>query len=448
MHFKEKYDGLMTEEEKAQVTRIQISQLANDPSFLDDYYGQMLTRKRTSKEGAELSVKALADKENQFQAILNEARARNRPKATQLAFQGALGSVAINSLKNPKMIMQINPFTPKDAASSLGLSSRTIQRSSFKHILHSIESIYRHLIDIGELYKEWEDMSHTGTEKTVLTPDAAEKKAQWNQRYTSNIKGMWQELHHIGSSESLDVSLTVPPPPKSIAQLLSSGKGRKCIPRIVQYLPPVQLKLLMQSVLMSLTTLMATTTDPVALLSELDEYATLAVYPFVPLLSSVDLSYCMECLQKVLDEDQVSQISRSKPGLLFLTLLISRAQIIKQQQETLDEKATEWTSKLFPVFFDKYNGAFAALFPPTHIIPSIVNSKSSSIPQAIPVEDLYVWQFMAAVAMASTIDQQRVLVSELRDKIVDTVSRQGKQGTDKVNIFLHSIGLDASQLKV
>jgi DNA topoisomerase 2-associated protein PAT1 len=96
-----------------------------------------------------------------------------------------------------------------------------------------------------------------------------------------------------------------------------------------------------------------------------------------------------------------------------LTLLISRAEIVKQNQPTAPE-VTKWRDTLFPEFFNCFQTRFAALFPPSHIIPPIVTSSRSTIPQAIPVDDTYVWQFLASVAVSGTSDHQRVLVTEVR----------------------------------
>ena len=196
---------------------------------------------------------------------------------------------------------------------------------------------------------------------------------------------------------------------------------------------------------------------------------------------------------------------------------MSRAEIIKQKGGTVEqhqqhqqqqESIRTWMEQIFPAFFAAFQGRYSALFPPSHIIPPIVTSDMSSIPQPIAVDDQYAWQFLAAVSVGATPDQQRVLVAEVRyvageqvvvcvvglttsmmiavlraffelvecwlplrlirrhamtfhgalslfprpvspsnrDKIFETVGTQASKGKDKVNIFLNALGLDASQL--
>ena len=68
------------------------------------------------------------------------------------------------------------------------------------------------------------------------------------------------------------------------------------------------------------------------------------------------------------------------------------------------------------------------------------------------VRDQPVWQFLAALALHSAPEQQQVLVTRLRDKVMDNVmsategwvadetEREAKIGN--VNLFLHALGLE------
>jgi hypothetical protein len=136
--------------------------------------------------------------------------------------------------------------------------------------------------------------------------------------------------------------------------------------------------------------------------------------------------------------------------LLLLTLLISRAVLIKQKspKETeIDPEYRQWSESVYPALFTAFEGHFNELFPPSHIMPSVISSRrSDSFSKPVPVDPQYVWQFFAAVAHCSSPDQQRIVVAELREKIIETVFQQGEAGSKKVNIFLNALGLDASQL--
>jgi len=71
--------------------------------------------------------------------------------------------------------------------------------------------------------------------------------------------------------------------------------------------------------------------------------------------------------------------------------------------------------------------------------------------------DQQVWQLLAAIALHASLEQQQYLVATLREKILDnvvSVNRGWASSEDaaiklaNVNIFLHALGLDSSQVVV
>lgn len=72
--------------------------------------------------------------------------------------------------------------------------------------------------------------------------------------------------------------------------------------------------------------------------------------------------------------------------------------------------------------------------------------------------DQPVWQFLAALALHASTEQQQFLVASLREKVLENVTsahkgwvvdedeRQTKLAN--VNLFLHALGLDSSQIAV
>jgi hypothetical protein len=96
----------MSQSEKQWIARIQLSQLANDPSFIDDYYHQSLLRKQKQQENQKDTANsasnadapnlpsglaaALIQDKSKFQDLLEQARARNKPKVTQSTFSSSI----------------------------------------------------------------------------------------------------------------------------------------------------------------------------------------------------------------------------------------------------------------------------------------------------------------------------------------------------------------------
>jgi DNA topoisomerase 2-associated protein PAT1 len=93
-----------------------------------------------------------------------------------------------------------------------------------------------------------------------------------------------------------------------------------------------------------------------------------------------------------------------------------------------------------------------ALFPSTRIA---ANSPPGHV-QPADHADQPVWQLLAAIALHAVQEQHQVLVTALREKILENVlsvnkgwvasedERQTKLAN--VNLFLHALGLDSSQI--
>ena len=91
-----------------------------------------------------------------------------------------------------------------------------------------------------------------------------------------------------------------------------------------------------------------------------------------------------------------------------------------------------------------YNKFFDSLEPslPT-IFPGTVNTG----------EDVYVWQFLAAIGIGASPDQQQRLVVAVKDRVMETVALaktlppdMSSQRLGNVNLFMRSIGLDVELL--
>ena len=108
-----------------------------------------------------------------------------------------------------------------------------------------------------------------------------------------------------------------------------------------------------------------------------------------------------------------------------------------------------------------YNLLFDLLRPQLHLLfPSVRLSllagvNFTSIPNADSI-DQPVWQFLSTLALHANEEQQQALVTGLRDIVLENVASATKGYADSeesrrlrlanVNIFLHALGLDASQI--
>jgi DNA topoisomerase 2-associated protein PAT1 len=112
----------------------------------------------------------------------------------------------------------------------------------------------------------------------------------------------------------------------------------------------------------------------------------------------------------------------------------------------------EFRRLMFDHLFQLLAPHLLQLFPSTRIHkPESANNQIQT-----DVVDQPVWQFLAALALHAVVEQHHILVSTLREKILDNVlsvnkgwvhdedERQTKLAN--VNLFLHALNLDSSQI--
>jgi len=101
----------------------------------------------------------------------------------------------------------------------------------------------------------------------------------------------------------------------------------------------------------------------------------------------------------------VDMIARTRVGVGMLTLILSRAELMKQAGGVSEQEWEQWVMT--------YNGFFdtiEATLP--HVFPGSVGSG----------EDIYVWQFLAAIGIGASPEQQQRLVLAVKDRVMDSVT--------------------------
>jgi DNA topoisomerase 2-associated protein PAT1 len=97
---------------------------------------------------------------------------------------------------------------------------------------------------------------------------------------------------------------------------------------------------------------------------------------------------------------------------------------------------------------------FPYLFPSTRLAPMLPPIGHTGRPTDII--DQPVWQFLAALALHASPEQQQLLVTALREKVLENVAsvnngwvaneEERRTKLANVNLFLHALGLDSSQI--
>jgi DNA topoisomerase 2-associated protein PAT1 len=111
-----------------------------------------------------------------------------------------------------------------------------------------------------------------------------------------------------------------------------------------------------------------------------------------------------------------------------------------------------WRQTMLDHLFQLLAPYFLDLFPSVRLSISPRTSTAAA--------DQPVWQFLAALALHASTEQQQILVTSLREKVLQSVltATKGWNGDQvieeeervgrltNVNLFLHALGLDSSQI--
>ncbi|KAK3638478.1 DNA topoisomerase 2-associated protein pat1 [Elasticomyces elasticus] len=482
-----KNNGLMTPQDKNFITRIQLQQLltatggidnemGSDQQMAEDFYYQVYAqirgaggavggemrntqfaqtyllqtggsgrygygRGRNQRNGGGGTDNHVQRMEQQVARAVEAAKAR--PKNKSLVVEGSLGKIAFSNSKTPRPLLNIKRV---DSEARVRQAAKVGPGVKFdrKQALRDIETMYSALMKLEDHERK---LPPPPNEES--SPEVIEGHMRWRSEMQGLNEKLWSSLKVMAPIEQ---SPTAPHP---FIQILSHGKGKKAIPRVFRHLDDQQRLTMLTLIVIHLDILdvirdaypPADNTPIPARVKEEVELFGLAVMP--PLFSYVNeapLGIIVGLLGLVLDRVHLQGIVRTKVGVGVLTMLISRAELVKQQpppsssqQQQSDEDRQQY-SVLYNRLFDTLEPVLPYLFP------TDTNISAS--------DDVHVWQFLAAMGVgASPEDQQQRLVVGVKERVMETVAvSQGlpegmrERRLGEVNLFMRAIGLDVELL--
>lgn len=100
-------------------------------------------------------------------------------------------------------------------------------------------------------------------------------------------------------------------------------------------------------------------------------------------------------------------------------MLLSRAEILKQGGGALHgfappspEELSLWQD-VYSNLFSLLQGHYSSIFPSLYYLAP-VNPAVDMMQLLLSIDDMYIWQFLAAVAVGASMEQQHILVTEVR----------------------------------
>ena len=426
-----KDNGLMTPQDKNFVTRIQLQQLMaatgnvheQDPAaaLAEDFYYQVHSQIRggprqyphqplnqfaqtylfqTRQNG--FGRRQIRGGDSHMQRMQQQVQraveaAKLKPKNKQLVLEGSLGKISFSNAKTPKPLLNIKhaedvnrPKSGGRQASGRKPTQADLSARDRKTILRNIENVYSTLMKIEDHGRQ-EPL--TPEDATIATIN---QHMDWEERFQQLSETLWSELKVM---EPINPGSATPHP---FISLISYSKGKKAIPRVFRSINPEQRITMLTMIIVHLDTLDVIRLGqlqpgehilPAGAREVVDLFMQAVLPCFISFFDEAPFNIVIGMVGIILDRTNVHSVARTKVGLAILTMLLSRAEIVRQAPDTDDENRENW--------FHYFNRLFDTLEPVLGgIFPGTVHSG----------EDVYVWQFLATMAANASPDQQQRLV--------------------------------------
>ncbi|KAI9505792.1 topoisomerase II-associated protein PAT1 [Coemansia spiralis] len=394
---------------------------------------------------------SMARMQQQVQRIVNEAR--RRPKTAHVLPEGVLGKISVNSARNPKQVIQVQRShagsisqaaasdsklqspSPHDLGGIFsGLGDARNPAIERRKTLQSIESVYNSVLRLEQMIRE----------QVRLPPNSDHPSVQ-------NWISSYNEL-----DASQPISNTYPHP---LVRFLAFSKGKRIIPRLVHHLSIDQVLALTTTIIANFESLDVCRFGSFSYASgssvgaqqreETDLFLHAVMPPTLAFLSETPLQIINGLFALFMERNNVPWVVRTRPALVFLTVLLGRSAALRQAGShtfnNADKQDEYQAAELYNYLFNSLRGGLCSIFPPAPALSQMPN----------PLEDIHAWQFLATLAIGASVEQQHMLVAEVREKVLEKV-QMAKSGhlpvevavalTANVNLFLNALGLDASQV--
>ncbi|KAI1779579.1 topoisomerase II-associated protein PAT1 [Hypoxylon cercidicola] len=468
IHTLSKDNGLMTPQDKSFITRIQLQQLVSatgDPSehgtdaaLAEDFYYQVLSSLRAGQRPnphqplnnfAQTYLFQTGTRhggmrrqgrgpENHMQRMEQQVQraveaAKNKPKNKQLVIEGSLGKISFSNAKTPKPLLNVKRTESSSDANRPGSGHRshpTANGTDEKETLRSIESVYLTLMKMEDIARTMPPPPSNGDPDQGFVDRQAELDA---------LNGhLWNDLkvHEPVGATSVHPFIA----------FLSYNKGKKAIPRVFRHLSPEQRTTILTLIVIHLDQLdvirgaQVQTGETIKLDAKarerIDIFSVAVMPSLLQLLSESELHIVTGVLGLITQNINVDMVARTRVGMSMLTMVLTRAEILKQAGQASEQSWQQWVTT-FNQFFNALEPSLSNVFPGT----------------VMSGEDVFVWQFLAAIGVGASPDEQQRLVLAVKDRVMETVSvaktlpaDMAKTRLDNVNLFMRSIGLDVELL--
>lgn len=364
-------NGIMTPQDKSFVTRIQLQQLVaatgnpnehgTDESLAEDFYYQVHTqiqggqRQHPSQPLNNFAQTYLFQTgsrhgghrrhrgpENHMQRMEQQVQraveaAKNKPKNKQLVIEGSLGKISFSNAKTPKPLLNIKRPDSTGEAHRPSSAHKPPSGVDRKSELRSIELIYTTLMKMEDHQRTMppHPASETDTE-------AIQKFVTWNSEAQILNRKLWDYLRIHDHPQDGCVHPFI--------ALLSYSKGKKAMPRIFRQLTHEQRTTVLTLIVVNLDNLdvvrnaqatSGTMQLNAAMRENVELFSVAVMSTLFNFLNELELDLVAGVLGLVCTRN-VDVIAKSRIGASMLTMILSRAEIIKHSGGGSEQAWRSW----------------------------------------------------------------------------------------------------------
>jgi len=365
-----KDNGLMTPQDKNFITRIQLQQLVTatgnpneqgtDSSLSEDFYYQVHNqirggpRQHPNQPLSNFAQTYLFQTGGRHGGMRRQARggdnhmqrmeqqvqraveaAKNKPKNKQLVIEGSLGKISFSNSKTPKPLLNIkrNDTEHRHKVQHAGVSG-----GDRKTVLRDIENVYNTLMQMEDHDRQ---LPPPLTEE--INPTLVGLHMDWQEKAQKLNQKLWQELK---VHEPIGATATHP-----FIAFLSFSKGKKAIPRVFRHITQEQRTTILTMIVVHLDQLDVVRQALLApgeiqlgaSIRENIELFSLAVMPSLfAYLNEAGLDIVDALLALIMTKTHIEIDARTRIGVSMLTMILSRAELIKQATNVDDREWNHW----------------------------------------------------------------------------------------------------------
>ena len=358
-------NGIMTPHDKNFITRIQLQQLVaatgnpadngTDEALAEDFYyqvhnqirgGQRQNPSQPLSNFAQTYLYQTGNRqggnrrhrggpENHMQRMEQQVQraveaAKNKPKNSQLVIEGSLGKISFSNAKTPKPLLNIK------RAESAG----DVNRQGTPH--KAADSVFDKKVVLADTEKVYNTLMKLEDHKRMMPPpvtdegdsELIQQHDDWNLTTHKLTQQLWRELK---IHEPVPPGASIHP----FIAMLETAKGKKFIPRVFRHVEHEQRTTILTIIVVNLDKLNvvrrgSVTDNDITLDAKLREDIELfsinvhnTLFMF---MGELGLNIITGILGLLCSEVNVDLIARTRVGAGFLTMILSRAEIMIQAE--------------------------------------------------------------------------------------------------------------------